>query len=208
MNSDTEFRQKGWTRLPYQFEPHELKVLSALNPHIGRGKRLTDMPALASALPSGFNSALSQFGFNPIPLRGVGFRKSVDTNWSLPWHQDRVIVMPQKSDSPDFKNWSRKSGIWHCEPSVEILNQIAFVYIAFDDIYEAAGGLEIAEATHRFGAIAESDINKRVQAAILIQPDMTAGQILLISALTLHRSAPMKINGSRRTLRVDFGQLH
>lgn len=205
MTTEDSLQQKGWARLPYQFEPHELDALSSLNPHIGRGQRLTDMPALASALPPGFNTALSEFGFNPAPLRAVGFHKSADANWSLPWHQDRVVAMPHKSESPDLKNWSRKSGVWHCEPSAEILAQMGFAYIAFDDINGERGGLEIAEATHKFGALAEADIQATVHSAAKVCPNMREGDVLLVSALTLHRSAALKMGGPRKTLRVDFG---
>lgn len=81
---------------------------------------------------------------------------------------------------------------------------MGFAYIAFDDIIDGQGGLEIAEDTHKFGAIAEAGIKGHVQSAVTVCPNMTAGDVLLISALTLHRSAAMKINGKRRTLRIDF----
>ena len=200
-----KFHQNGWTYLPYKFEADALGALSAFGPHIGRGQRLTDMYVLASALPSGFCDILSEFGFSSTPLRAVGFNKSKEANWSLPWHQDRVVAMPHKTDNSDFKNWSRKSGIWHCEPPAEILAQIAFAYIAFDDISGGSGGLEIAEDTHRYGAIPEAEINARVETSVTACPDMVTGQALLVSALTLHRSAPIKVTANRRALRIDFG---
>ena len=199
------FSQKGWVRLSYQFSVDELKSFSDLSSHIGRGQRLADMAGLASRLPKAFKSELSQMGYNPAPLRAVGFNKSADENWSLPWHQDRIIAMPRKDLDPRFKNWSRKSGIWHCEPPPDMLAQIAFAYIACDDIPAEAGGLEIAEATHMGGAIAEGNITEAVQAAKIARPSMQLGEVLLISALTLHRSAPMKTLGNRRALRIDFG---
>ena len=202
---DVEFSQQSWTFLTYQFTPNELQALSDLDPHISRGQRLTDMYLLASRLPDGFKSELSFMGFNPAPLRAVGFSKSRNTNWSLPWHQDRVIAMPRKTDAPEFRNWSRKSGVWHCEPSAEILAEIAFAYIAFDDIDAEASGLELAEGTHRFGPVPEKEIDRIVQNATKARPEILKGQALLVSALTLHRSAPMKTDGTRRTLRIDFG---
>lgn len=203
--SSVEFYQKGWTYLPYKFPTSELSPLSALGLHVGRGQRLTDMSALTSALPADFSDVLAEFGFLPVPLRAVGFNKSKEVNWSLPWHQDRVVAMPLRTDNSDFKNWSRKSGIWHCEPPAEILAQIAFAYIAFDDVVGGSGGLEIAEDTHRYGAIPEAEINARIETSMTACPDMVTGQVLLVSALTLHRSAPMKINANRRALRIDFG---
>ena len=201
---DDKFHQRGWTYLPYKFEADALSALSALGPHIGRGQRLTDMPALASALPSGFCDALVEFGFSPTPLRAVGFNKSKKVNWSLPWHQDRVVAMPHKTDNPDFKNWSCKSGIWHCEPPAEVLAEIVFAYIAFDDVVDGSGGLEIAQDTHRYGAIPEGEITTRLETTVIACPDMTTGQVLLVSALTLHRSAPIEITANRRALRIDF----
>jgi len=199
------FSQKGWAHLPYQFSLGELTALSDLSPHIGRGQRLADMAELASRLPKVFKSELSQMGFNPAPLRAVGFNKSADENWSLPWHQDRIVAMPRKDPDLRFKNWSRKSGIWHCEPPPDMLAEIAFAYIAFDDIPAEAGGLEIAESTHMGGAIAEGNITEAVQAAKIARPAMRAGDVLLIEALTVHRSAAMKTTGNRRALRIDFG---
>ena len=116
-----ELNRLGWTRLSYQFDADKLKALSDLRPHIDRGQRLADMAVLASRLPESFKSELSQMGFNPAPLRAVGFNKSSDENWSLPWHQDRIVAMPRKDPDPRFKNWSRKSGIWHCEPPPDML---------------------------------------------------------------------------------------
>ena len=120
------FRENGWTALPYQFDAKALTALSTLNPHAGRGRRLINMSKLADLLPRGFKQVLSEFDYSPTPLRAVGFNKSAEANWSLPWHQDRLIAMAEKITDPALKNWSRKSGVWHCEPSASVLEQIAF----------------------------------------------------------------------------------
>ena len=164
------------------------------------------MSALDLKLPLGFKSALTEFGFAPNPLRAVGFNKSFESNRSLPWHQDRIIAMDEKTSHPDYKNWSRKSGIWHCEPKPEILAQMAFAYIAFDTVDDGMGGLELAEGTHKFGAIPESEIETHLKTATKIRPEMKIGQVILVSALTLHRSAPITTIGKRRSLRVDFAR--
>jgi len=161
---------------------------------------------LAESLPLDFKNALSEFGFNPTPLRAVGFNKSKEMNWSLPWHQDRIIAMAEKISHPDYKNWSRKSGIWHCEPKPAILGQMAFAYIAFDNIDDGMGGLEMAEGTHKFGSIPEGEIETQLKTAVKIRPDMKIGEVILVSALTLHRSAPMTTIGKRRSLRLDFAR--
>ena len=204
MADGDRFQKKGWMRLPFQFDAVELQALSTLNPHIGRGQRLTNMSDMAAKLPSGFKVALSEFGFDPTPLRAVGFNKSIKSNWSLPWHQDRVIAIAEKTANPNFKNWSRKSGIWHCEPKPAILAQMAFAYIAFDDIDAGMGGLELAEGTHKFGTICSNNIDSYIEGTKTVCPNIQAGEVLIISAMTLHRSTPMKMSGTRRTLRIDF----
>ena len=202
-----DFDLRGWMRLPFRFNAPELKMLSELNPHRGRGERLVDMHSLAEALPIKFTSCLQNMGFDPRPNRAVGFAKSKDSNWSLPWHQDRIMAMNQRIDSPDYSNWARKSGVWHCEPSVATLQHMTFAYIAFDNISDGQGGLELAEGTHRHGKIAETDIAAHISNSTLVKPELLCGEVLLISSLTLHRSAVMRESGNRRTLRIDFSKL-
>lgn len=191
-------------RLSFCFTASELKALSSLGPHIGRGNRLTDMQAARKMLPNGFQNELIEMGFNPSPNRAVGFVKSQDKNWSLPWHQDRVIALPEKTNDPAYSHWSRKSGVWHCEPPVELLKKVAFAYVAFDSVGSNSGGLEIAEGTHRFGKIQSSEIERHVKFAEIQYPTLDSGDVLLVNALTLHRSARFEAEGRRRTLRIDF----
>ena len=206
VTSAFDFQEKGWVYLPYRFEARALSSLAPLGLHMGRGQRLTNMSALADKLPLGFKIDIAELGFNPTPLRAVGFNKSKEMNWSLPWHQDRIIAMAEKISHPDYKNWSRKSGIWHCEPKPAILGQMAFAYIAFDNIEDGMGGLELAEGTHKFGSIPEGEIETQLKTAVKIRPDMKIGEVILVSALTLHRSAPMTTIGKRRSLRLDFAR--
>lgn len=122
----------------------------------------------------------------------------------MPWHQDRVVIMAERNDDPAYTHWSKKDGVWHCEPPVTELNQMAFAYIALDAIPAAAGGLEIAEGTHRYGKILAQNIETLVDNAILSTPALNAGDILFVHALTLHRSSVLKCTQERRALRLDF----
>jgi len=197
-------KAQGWMRLPLRFAENELAQLSKLGPHVGRGVRLTDMEAVSDALPAIFKDYLTELGFRPSPNRAIGFVKSNADNWSLPWHQDRVIAMEAKVDNPNYINWNRKSGVWHCEPAEDILKQMAFAYIAFDDIQRGEGGLELAAGTHHSGKVPQADIATKIRASDIVTPDMQAGDVILVSALTLHRSILWSGTGQRRALRLDF----
>lgn len=198
------FSEKGWARLEYRFAESALNALSNIGPHVGRGKRLSDMNRIEGILPCQFKSELDARGFHIVPQRAVGFRKTSNMNWSLPWHQDRVIVMPERLDDPSLINWSQKSGGWHCEPPVKILENMAFVYLAFDSIGSNCGGLQIAEGSHQFGKIDASEIEYRVASTTTVSPNLERGEALLVSALTLHRSGTFSGKSERKTLRLDF----
>jgi len=178
MADGVDLGEAGWTRLPFRFPERQLNKLSTLHIHEDRGRRLTNMSSLCETLPREFKTNLEHFGYNSHPNRAVGFVKSKESNWSLPWHQDRVIAMTDRMDDPNFQNWSRKSGVWHCEPSGEILEKMAFAYIAFDRLDETTGGLQIAEGSHRHGKIQESDIESYVELAELVLPNMERGEVL------------------------------
>lgn len=61
-----------------------------------------------------------------IPVRALVFNKSTDANWVVPWHQDRVIAVKDRHKVAGYKNWTKKSGVWHVEPPEEILENMVF----------------------------------------------------------------------------------
>lgn len=143
-------------------------------------------------------------GFDPNPVRAVLFDKSASQNWSLPWHQDRVVVMADRTDDPAYSNWSRKGESWHCEPPISTLEGVSFAYIALDSIASGAGGLEIAEKTHNHGRILAPDIDNYISKSTIAAPTMNAGEALFVHTLSLHRSASLSGSQRRRALRLDF----
>jgi len=41
-------------------------------------------------------------GADPIPFKATLFNKTAGSNWLVVWHQDRVLPIKQKVDSPDW----------------------------------------------------------------------------------------------------------
>ncbi|MEJ6403622.1 phytanoyl-CoA dioxygenase family protein [Yoonia sp. 2307UL14-13] len=138
------------------------------------------------------------------PVRAVAFDKSPETNWALPWHQDRVIAVKQKVDVAGFTNWTRKGDVWHCEPPAGLLNEMLFVRIHLDDADAAAGAMELAEGSHAAGLVATD--RAATLAASYPSHICTAlrGDILILPMLTLHRSVAATKPAVRRVLRVDY----
>lgn len=181
----------------------ELAALDAsVSTNDGPGVRLT-LSALGIA-----GDALARIASHVAPtaraVRVVAFDKRSEVNWSLGWHQDRVIAVQEQTDIDGFTAWTRKSGIWHVEPPLEFLMSMFFLRIHLDDADAENGALEIALGSQRTGRVRSDD------AAILAEGGdremciARRGDVLAASVLLLHRSGASRISSPRRAIRVDF----
>jgi len=201
------FEVKGWCQLEHKLSDDCLTELqNTLRISDSRNQRVTDLSQIQAAMgkDTRFNDNISDFGYNPQPRRAVVFAKSHSSNWSLPWHQDRVITMSEKNENSDYINWSRKAGIWHCEPPLSVLANMAFIYLVFDDVSEYGGGIELCEATHELGVISATKIENAIDRERIVKPQMKRGEMLLVKALMLHRSTTNQTDLTRRALRIDI----
>ena len=55
------------------------------------------------------------------PVRAILFDKTPSTNWGLPWHQDRTIVVTRRVEVEGFGPWTVKSGLLHVAPPFDLL---------------------------------------------------------------------------------------
>ncbi|MBV1867049.1 MAG: phytanoyl-CoA dioxygenase family protein [Marinosulfonomonas sp.] len=138
------------------------------------------------------------------PVRIISFNKSETTNWGVPWHQDRVIAVKQQHDIHGFGNWTRKSGIWHCEPPQESLDRMLFVRLHLDDTDATNGAMRVAVGSHRTGIILSAESEAAANRFPLEICDAKRGDIMILKMLTLHSSKPSKVTTQRRVLRIDF----
>jgi len=137
-------------------------------------------------------------------VRLISFNKTSQTNWSLPWHQDRVIAVENKFETPGFDNWSQKSGLWHCEPPIEILEKMMFARVHLNDSDETNGCLEVALGSHKSGKVLSRDIANTVAELNIESCIARRGDILFAKALTLHRSGASRSKSPRHALRIDY----
>ncbi len=139
-----------------------------------------------------------------FPVRILAFNKTSDMNWSVPWHQDRVIAVKERHELEGYCAWTRKSGIWHVEPPVELLEEMFFARIHLDDSDGSNGCLQVGLCTHNFGRIPAKDVREVAEKAEVEDSVAKRGDVLFVKALTLHRSSPSAKTGNRRTLRIDY----
>lgn len=137
-------------------------------------------------------------------VRVVAFDKSDALNWSLGWHQDRVIPLRDRQDVPGFSAWSRKAGVWHAEPPSEFLRSMFFLRVHLDDASAEKGALEIALGTHRMGRVLAVDAEALAAMCVREVCVASRGDVLAASALLLHRSGASRSTYSRRAIRIDY----
>ena len=139
-----------------------------------------------------------------MPVRIVTFDKTADQNWQLPWHQDRVISVKAKKEVTGYTNWSRKSGLWHCEPPLKILNDMLAVRIHLDNSTAETGAIEILKGSHKYGKVYADKTPNIIGKCESIMCEAKTGDILIMKMLTLHRSQASKRDATRRAIRVDY----
>ena len=138
------------------------------------------------------------------PVRVVAFNKSEAKNWTLPWHQDRVVALKERVETPGFTNWTSKAGIWHAEPPIELLERMLFARIHLDPADTDNGCLQLALGTHARGKIAAADAEAIASAAPIENCIARRGDVLVAKALILHRSSPSRTDAGRRAIRIDY----
>ena len=125
---------------------------------------------------------------NARPVRIIAFNKSETNNWTLPWHQDRVVALRERVETPGFTNWTNKAGIWHAEPPIELLERMLFARIHLDPADTDNGCLQLALGTHSRGKIAAADAEAIANAAPIENCIAARGDVLFAKAFILHRS--------------------
>lgn len=174
-------------------------TLDTLAPGEGRpGARLATDGLSAVA------EALRGIAPNARIVRCLSFTKDGDSNWGVGWHQDRIIAARERQEVPGYRNWSLKSGVWHCEPPLEVLERMLFVRVHLDESDAANGAMEIAAGSHAEGLVPspEADVVAgRYPGEVCVAG---RGDILVLPMLTLHRSLPARDPRPRRTLRIDM----
>lgn len=152
-----------------------------------------------------FSCQLSDFLPDLALVRALSFNKASAGNWGVPWHQDRVIAVAEKQEVPGFKNWSCKTGQWHCEPPEAILKQMLFVRLFLDHCSEQSGAMAFSAGSHREGLVPADRAEALAMQCQVETEEAEPGDVLVLHMLTLHRSRPSSLAAPRRVLRLDYG---
>jgi len=142
-------------------------------------------------------------GDKAFAVRAIFFDKVPDANWSLFWHQDKVIAVNERIDVPGFLGWSQKAGVWQVQPPVEILAQMMAVRIHLDDCPANNGPLRVMPGSHRFGWL-DDQLDEWKQRGQEVVCTVGCGGVVTMSPLTLHASAASQAVGHRRVIHIEY----
>ena len=181
-----------------------------LESELGFGHRPGYRPAATSSLLSklGPDSPVGRLASsllpNANPVRLVAFNKSPEANWSVPWHQDRVVAVRKRARVDGYSGWSRRDAVWHVEPPLPLLEGMIFARVHFDRSDERNGAMELAAGSHKEGRVSQDTASETAKRHRSVLCEAERGDIVFIKALTLHRSVSSESNANRRVLRIDF----
>ena len=184
-----------------------LLALAAAVPTERAGTRLHGIPALTALLapdsPLG-DIASTRLGPRARRVRAILFDKTADTNWALGWHQDRVIAVRERIDTPGYGPWSVKQGMLHVAPPAELLAGMLTMRVHLDAVPATNAPLLVAPGSHRLGRIAEDAIEAVVRDHGSVACLAEAGDVWLYVTPIVHASALATRPKRRRVLQVDF----
>ncbi|CAN5337444.1 hypothetical protein BH10PSE15_BH10PSE15_04990 [soil metagenome] len=182
----------------------DLHALAVTLPAERAGTRLCGIPALTALLLPLGRIAATRLGPKTRAVRAILFDKTADTNWALGWHQDRVIAVRQRIDTPGYGRWSIKRGIVHVAPPEALLAGMLTMRVHLDAVPVTNAPLLIAPGSHRSGRINEDRIESIVTACGSVACLAEAGDVWLYATPIVHASAAAVRPARRRVLQIDF----
>jgi hypothetical protein len=143
-------------------------------------------------------------GSKPSIVRVIYFDKTQESNWLVPWHQDKTIALNKKQEIASWGRWSLKDGIHHVQPSVDVLDKMITFRIHLDDSDKENGCLKVIKNTHTRGILSHEEIQEIIQNEKILLCEVKAGDILLMRPHILHASSKSLYPKHRRIVHVEY----
>lgn len=142
-------------------------------------------------------------GEDCFAVRGTFFDKVPGANWNLRWHQDSVIAVKQRIESPGFHAWSTKAGVIQVRPPIEVLQNMLAIRIHLDDSSAVNGALRVLKGSHhqRWERDAMADAKSKFEVVTCEAPMRGA---LAMRPLLLHASSASESPAHRRVIHIEY----
>jgi hypothetical protein len=156
--------------------------------------------ATSPSTQSLIHSLIGEYAF---PVRAILFDKLPGANWPVGWHQDVVIPVHARIDTPGYGPWSIKAGVVHVRPPVEVLESMIALRLHLDDCPQDNGALKIIPGSHA-KMLSDDQVTQRIAQGPIQTIPAKQGEILAMRPLILHSSAPSTNPTRRRVLHIEF----
>ena len=138
------------------------------------------------------------------PVRAVMFDKTLEANWIVAWHQDRVIPVRERREVEGFGPWSTKDGVLHVAPPFEVLARMLTVRVHLDPVDAGNAPLRVALGSHRLGRVPAEAVTREAEALPQMVCLAQTGDVWAYSTPILHASDRADPPRRRRVLQVDY----
>ncbi len=139
-----------------------------------------------------------------VPYRATLFDKSSTANWLVVWHQDTALPLTTRRDVEGWGPWSIKGGIAYAHAPASVLSRVIALRLHLDDSDEDNGPLRVIPRTHVLDVLAESEIERLVQAAQPVDCLVPAGGVIAMRPLILHASSKAESDRPRRVIHIEY----
>ena len=137
-------------------------------------------------------------------VRSILFIKSIQNNWLVSWHQDKTVALSEKICSPEWGPWSRKDGVLHAQPPVEVLNQLVTFRVHLDDSTLENGCLKVIPNSHKEGILLPDSIKRYLKTWGAVHCEAPMGSALVMRPHILHASNKAESSQPRRVLHIEY----
>ena len=136
-------------------------------------------------------------------VRATFFDKVPDANWNLRWHQDGVISVKERVDTPGFGAWSNKAGTLQVRPPDDVLLRMLAIRIHLDECPKANGALRVLAGSHKQRWPREQIAACKSEFGEFIC-EVGRGGVVAMRPLILHASSASAAPGHRRVIHIEF----
>jgi len=143
-------------------------------------------------------------GKRAAPFRATLFDKSPDSNWLVTWHQDTVLPLRERRETPGWGPWSEKDGIQYAHAPAEALEQVLALRIQIDDCVASNGVLRVIPGSHKSGVLSDAEIHEAVATSQSIDCVARAGSVVVMRPLLIHASSKSQTDARRRVLHIEY----
>lgn len=157
-------------------------------------RKLLESPRLAAFLPR-----------EGVAVQCTYFKKTADTNWFVPWHQDVSLPCRRGFGEVPIDRWSVKEGDDFVAAPAVVLETVVAVRIHLDPSREENGPLLVWPGSHRSDLLSEREIGQLAGNHPVVACCAEAGDAVVMRPLLVHSSKKSRSPLPRRVLHFLFG---